>query len=278
MGVINITPNSFSDGGKFLDPAKISEFVSTASGFEKYVLDIGAQSTAPFNSAISAEEEINRFDQYFLPLIKDLNLANKTIVSIDTYYPEVMRYVLESIDHSRLTFLWNDVSGKIDSSCIELLKEYKNLLYVYSHNLCPTRSEAASHMNYVNRNLSAKSLTNFFTSATSKFKEQDISLDRIYFDPCYGFSKTKEQNYELIKNAQEYMSCHDQWIIGVSKKSFLQALSDKKEKCERIAESEFFHVLILSQFMNDFPNKNIIFRIHNFDTYWKAVKSLIFQS
>ncbi|OIQ17470.1 MAG: hypothetical protein BM556_11735 [Bacteriovorax sp. MedPE-SWde] len=281
MGVINITPNSFSDGGKCLD----TEFSKTL--IDKFLnlsqlegiplcLDIGAESTAPFNSSVTIDEEWERIEKYFLPLLDKVSFPEEAIISLDTYKAEIVERFILNTQNQSFKIIWNDISGKLDSSVFDLLKKYPELDYVYCHNLCPSRELSSSHMDYVNIDLTSNDLSTYFKKALDIIKDADISINRIIFDPCFGFSKTLEQNYELLSNCNDYVECHDRWVLGVSKKSFLQALVKSESKEHRKQESESFHQTILSQWMKVFPNKNIFYRVHDPLVFSNAKKSQIF--
>jgi dihydropteroate synthase len=276
MGVINITPNSFSDGGVFLDATNIQELINKFNESSRpYCLDFGAESSAPFNDAISDLEEWQRVEKYFLPLLKEGMIPKQTILSFDTYHIQTITKLMEMNELKEYEIIWNDISGQVDVEMLEILKAHPSLNYVLCHNLCPSRDRANFHMEYLDDSLNGKSLAMFFEKRLSKLKDNGVDLDRIILDPCFGFSKTKEQNYLLLRQANEYIDLHDRWVLGVSKKSFLQAMCPGETKELRREQSESFHMLILSQWMKSYQEKNIFFRIHNPEIFNQAQKSLI---
>ena len=218
MGVMNITPNSFSDGGELNTPAKIQEKIQAFSSFE--AIDIGAESTAPMNASISWKEEWARLHPY-LHLFKNF----PGTLSFDTYHPETMEEVLKFyLDHGfTQDLIWNDVSGKFDHFAREFISIAPHFYYVYCHNLAPSRELSGRHMDYIDSNLSLETLKDFF----SPFK-----LPQVIFDPCLGFSKTYEQNWMILENFGELQKLvgHEQWLLGFSRKSFLKKRSGLTEK------------------------------------------------
>lgn len=205
MGVINITPNSFSDPGETFSSDSISRKISFLSKFD--ILDIGAESTAPKNASLDWESEWERW-QMVLPLLKGLNCA----ISADTYHPETIFELLKYWKDQKLPsrLIWNDVSGKYDSYVKDFLKT--GFDYVFCHNLAPNRELTGRHMDYVKPEMD---LYEYFRSHRHP---------QVIFDPCLGFSKTYEQNWAIIEKFDELQKKlqHDRWLIGFSRKSFLR--------------------------------------------------------
>jgi dihydropteroate synthase len=221
MGVMNVTPNSFSDGGE-LSLETFNQHLSSFGHIES--IDIGAESTAPMNQSLSWENEWERL-QPFLPLLESF----QGTLSFDTYHPETIEEILRFyLDHGlQQDIIWNDVSGKFDSSVKDFLSISPKFSYVLCHNLAPKRELSGKHMEYVDPALSFEALKDFF----SPWK-----LSQVIFDPCLGFSKTYEQNWEILENFHELqkMVGHDRWLIGFSRKSFLR----KKLGCDLSQKDE----------------------------------------
>jgi len=260
MGVINITPNSFSDGGEFNSLSSFKNQIAYLKTYDCTIFDIGAESTAPFNDPISIEEEIKRLTP-FLELIKSGEIfTHSDTLSFDTYKIETMKYILEFLKDTDYggEIIWNDVSGIIDDDLIRLLKEY-SFKYIYSHNLVPSRAETSDHMNYAEDEID---LFTYFNSAFSVFSQCGV-MDRVIFDPCFGFAKSLEQNYELLDTIDDWCLDSFNWLIGISRKSFLQALSVEEDKSSRIAFSELIHVQLLTDWMRSFTSSEMIIRLHD---------------
>ncbi len=269
MGVINITPNSFSDGNKYQDQDHLSSLTTSFLNFENSWVDLGAESTAPFNDPISDEQEWNRLSCFVEQNIETINKF-KT-VSIDTYKVATIRRFLEVFNSGiESQIVWNDISGEL-SEVARVLKDYPSLKYVFSHNLAPTRDISSSHMDYLCEDILESCLVKF-QEALAFFKNEGIDLDRIYLDPCFGFSKTKEQNYEIIREFSRLKSLHNKWVIGVSRKSFLQDLSYSDNKTQRIIESEYFHHALLVLFMEHKLGETI-FRVHDPQIFQHALSA-----
>lgn len=269
LGVINITPNSFSDPQKkIIDHDQLLSQLKTFKDYPNLILDFGFESTAPMNTSITLEEERSRFDQ-FLAKIKDVDLSNRWI-SFDTYRPLNYAYFEEQFKtrYSGNGFIFNDVSGVIDSELLEFLKkkiDQENFYYIHSSTHIPSRDHVLDHMKFLNEENIIQTSTTQFQKAHQIFKENGL-LPKIIFDPAFGFSKTYEQNWELINRFSELLinlkesGIVQPWLIGLSKKSFLRkALPDSTDP---FLDSEILHAKIIKELLS----KNLghlLFRVHN---------------
>lgn len=224
MGVINITPNSFSGDSVSLTPQILASKLLTFN--EAPILDFGAESTAPMNAAISSDEELARFAPYL-----DQIFSSEKVVSIDTYHPETISFFQKEWDRrsKKNLLVWNDISGKWDDEVERFLKVRGPYSYVFSHNLAPTRSVSGSHMEFTQDQMSPEE---FFQSLIHYFRPYTRS--RVILDPCFGFSKTYEQNWEVIERFGELqrLLAHEQWLFGISRKSFLRQKHGLTNKIE----------------------------------------------
>jgi len=258
LGVVNITPDSFSDGGQVNSPELVLE--KTREHYKKgaSAFDFGAESTAPMNPAISGEEELKRFEELLFPVIGDITNLRKPI-SIDTYKPEVFKAVAEKIYsvESSAELIWNDVSGSVDQSLIETLEVFPHIKYVLSHNLAPKRSLTSRHMEYQSPRLD---LEEFF-----KTNLKELSFhENILLDPCFGFSKNFEQNWELIKYMPDLASYLKRpLVLGVSRKSFFKALTNDYGAKNDLSYRENLHSLVLSYWAQNLPQGSYFIRLHD---------------
>lgn len=220
MGVINITPNSFSDGGKTFDLESVKNQIQAFRPYTQ-TFDIGAESTAPMNEAISWQEEWKRLDSSFIPLLEENTFLESDTFSFDTYHEETFQKLYELIRsrYNKCKVFWNDVSGKDSALLNELFKD-PNFYLVYSHNLAPVRGKTIEHMNYVKDKLSVNHLVDYFAAFMKLYPGKNIILD-----PCFGFSKTREQNHFLLKDFHRLINSFSEkqkWLVGISRKSFLR--------------------------------------------------------
>ncbi len=261
MGVINLTPNSFSDGDLNITLPTLQSKIQQFGPIE--CIDIGAESTAPNSLPIDAQTEWERIQEFGLDLIE--KIPPQTIISLDTYHPETI-YRLNHVLKDR-PLIWNDISGKLDDQVMTFLLGRPNVYYVLSHNLAPTREQSSEHMNF----LSTTDLDGFFWDMVSFFSEALKNLknkhlsDRVIFDPCFGFSKTAEQNLYLMKNlsllAREVN--HPSWLVGISRKSFLRKRHDIEVMTPESREyMDQKHEDDLREILADFPFPFVWVRTH----------------
>lgn len=253
MKIMNLTPDSFSDGGE-LTKENLKGQIQQAP--KNWVLDFGAESTAPFNDPISYKEEIDRFETLLYPCLNDLK---DRVISIDTYKPKVFFQIHHMIRNYGLDneIWWNDVSGIVDEDVHKAL-ELENVRYIYCHNHVPDRTQTSHHMKYVKED---ESIESFLESTLDVLAE--LPLD-VIFDPCFGFAKSRKFNLDLMEALPELLDQFDHdLIVGVSRKSFLRRLGESandpivRQQCET-KEKTFVHCL--TQKSPDFP---LIVRTHN---------------
>jgi dihydropteroate synthase len=259
MGVINITPDSFSEPSRSYDS---QIFLSNFHQMTEWadIIDIGAESTAPMNSSITEEQELERFQKIVFPVINVLDL-NEKIISIDTYKPQLFVQVAEEFlkHHPQVKLIWNDVSGKLDSELLSILKNPPfPFTYVYSHNLASERAFTGDHMSFVSPlmgDLFLDEVHTYFQKGIQILNEMSVPY---ILDPCFGFSKSREQNQFLLKNILlffEFFPTHE-FLIGISRKSFLRFPTDSGPE-----DVENLQTLILNKIRNIGPTS--IFRIHS---------------
>lgn len=227
LAIINFTPDSFSDGGNFFSVEKSLARIRYLKSIGVSHIDIGAQSTAPFNKDTGEAEEIRRLNI----LLNDdfIKEVEGMTFSLDSFRPSVVWFVWNKIKkNSPKEFIWNDVSGVLDGAVLDFLKESKIFSYVLCHNLVSKREATCAHMDYVissKGSLFVKSVVDFFDS---RLKKLPLEYRRqIILDNCYGFAKSLDQNYLLIKNQsllEESFPDVKGWLVGVSRKSFLRKI------------------------------------------------------
>lgn len=236
MGVINLTPNSFSDGGKFL---ACEDLLSGWESLAPYcqIIDVGGESTAPKNGPIHENEEQERLEIFFSLLEKlqrdDPKKLEKLIaqssLSIDTYRPSTMHKValkLKALKLGPWPLIWNDISGVLDRECQEFFKHHPQTQYVLSHNFSPTRQSGSQHLKHVQKISDQdllESLHSFFEQGLATF--QAWKRPRPWLDPGLGFAKSGPQNWAILKNMGAFFDRHPgPWLLGISRKSFLRSL------------------------------------------------------
>ena len=207
MGIVNVTPDSFSDGGKyfFVDDAVNHALKLIDEGAD--LIDIGGESTRPGSDPVSLEEELRRT----IPVIKNIHQHRKdVIISIDTTKSEVAKQALDSGAQ-----IINDISGlTFDEKMFEIAKEYNSGVVIMHIKGNPkTMQENPEYTDVV------KDVYDFLLVQSIKAKQNDI--DKIIVDPGIGFGKRVEDNFSLIKNLDYFQSLGYPVMIGLSKKSFI---------------------------------------------------------
>jgi dihydropteroate synthase len=207
MGIVNVTPDSFSDGGKYfsVDDAVDHALMLIDDGAD--IIDIGGESTRPGSDPVSLDEELRRT----IPVIKKIHQHRKDIfISIDTTKSEVAKQSLDSGAQ-----IINDISGlTFDEKMIDIAKEYNSGVVIMHIKGNPkTMQENPEYSNVV------KEVYDFLLVQSIKAKQNDV--DKIFVDPGIGFGKRIEDNFTLIINLDYFQSLGYPVMIGLSKKSFI---------------------------------------------------------
>lgn len=253
IGILNITPDSFSDGGKFYQEESAINHLEKLLQEGADIIDIGAESTRPNSQILCAKEEIDRLKN-ILPKIsrnvEEFNKANKKniMLSIDTYHYETLVFA-----HQNGVNIANDVSGLIDKNIIKYIAK-NNLMAVLMHNL----SIHANPNIIINRELNVfEEICSWAKEKLQILEQENIKKSQIIFDPGIGFSKNAKQSLRIIKNIQSYQILGMKIMIGHSKKSFLDELKiPKKPNLNRDEKT-----LILSKYL---AKKNVDYlRVHD---------------
>jgi len=218
MGILNVTPDSFSDGGEFftLDDAVAQGQKIFEDGAD--ILDIGGESTRPFSDALSTEEEIRRV----VPVIENLAARISIPISIDTTKAGVARRAIEAG-----ASIINDVSAlRLDHGIADVAAEY-DVPVILMHMLGTPKTMQTDP---VYDDL-IKEIKEFLKSAVDYAESRGISKSKIIIDPGIGFGKTVEHNLLLIKHLHEFKTLDVPILIGSSRKAFIRnILKDKTVK------------------------------------------------
>ncbi len=222
MAIVNITEDSFSDGGLYIDLDSAINHASSCIKLGADILDIGAQSTRPGASDVGAEIEIKRL----VPLIKELKTLHPKIpLSVDTFHHSVAEKVLN------VGADWiNDVSGgRYDPEIFTVIAD-KRCPYILTHSRGNSRTmdSLATYTNVVND--VKKELSNQIDLAISK----GINNQQIIIDPGIGFAKNVDQNLTILKNLEEFLSMNYPVLIGASRKRFIGSVINEPDPTKRI--------------------------------------------
>ena len=208
MGILNMTPDSFYDGGKYnsIDSAisRIEGMINNGAS----IIDIGGCSTRPGSDIITIEEEWKRVGK----IIKECSIRFKdTLFSVDTFRSEIARRSLEEGIH-----IINDVSGgSLDSEMFDVISKY-NSPYILMH-IKGTPKDMMSKTNYDDLILD---LLNYFRKKINKLNS--LGVNDIILDPGFGFAKDFEQNFEILNNLNSFKIFDLPILVGLSRKSFIK--------------------------------------------------------
>ncbi len=208
MGVVNITPDSFSDGGRYADTRAAIDHALRLREEGADILDIGGESTRPGSAPVSVDEELRRI----MPVIEGL-IESGIPISVDTRRPEVMgRVVTAGVD------LLNDVNGFRDPRSFEIAASSNCGVCVMHMQGDPRTMQMEPRYDDV-----VSEVETFLLDQRDAFLAAGLSKDRILLDPGFGFGKTLEHNLELMR-AVGRLARHQPLLVGVSRKSMIAAL------------------------------------------------------
>lgn len=207
MGILNITPDSFYDGGKFNSEKKALEQVEKMIISGADIIDVGGYSSRPGADEISIENELTRV----IPIIHMISkIFPKIVISVDTFRSKVAN---EAVIHG--ADIINDISaGGLDEKMFETVSKL-NVPYILMH----MRGKPGNMMNQTNYDDVKKEVKNYFLKKISNAKS--MGINDIIIDPGFGFSKTKNQNYELLNNMEFLKDFKKPIVVGVSRKSMI---------------------------------------------------------
>ena len=206
-GILNVTPDSFSDGGEFFDPSNAIKHLVKMIEDGADLIDIGAESTRPFAKPVSYEEQVSRLK----PIMKFIEKEQLQIpVSVDTRDSKVADFVLNSG-----VKIINDVSGfDYDKKMPAIIAQYNAGVIIQHSQGSPENMQISPAY----KNL----IDDIFLNLKSKIKlAKENGIQNIIADPGIGFGKTKENNFEIINRAEEFFGLGCPIMFGVSRKSLL---------------------------------------------------------
>lgn len=213
MGIVNVTPDSFSDGGRYTDPD-----VAVNHGMELVragadILDIGGESTRPYSVPVPAGEELRRV----VPVIERLRAKTDTPISIDTSKAIVARAALRSGAE-----IINDVTGlQGDPEMVDVAKEFGAGICAMHMRGTPQTMQDNPHYDDV-----VAEIVDYLHQRRQSLVDAGIEPAKICLDPGIGFGKTHEHNWQLIDRAAEFHATGCPILVGHSRKGFIQKITD----------------------------------------------------
>ncbi len=250
MGVLNLTPDSFSDGGKFNKGKKGLKHALEMFNSGANIIDIGGESTRPGSKAVSNKTEWKRIEK----IIK--LLSKKIPISLDTRKSEIMK---KGIKHG--VKIINDVSGlDYDSETINVLKKYK-IPFVIQHSQ-GTPENMQNKPRYKNELLD---IYDFFEKKINFLKKVGIKHKNIIIDPGIGFGKNLKHNINLISNISIFHSLGFPILVGNSKKRFIKEIAKKNDTKDRVGGTIASSIYLMMQGVQ-------ILRIHDVNELFQGIK------
>lgn len=212
MGILNVTPNSFFDGGKYSDEKSILSQVEKMLSEGATFIDIGAYSSKPSAEYVSDEEEISRL----IPIVKlVVNHFPETIISVDTFRSNVARAGIEAG-----ACIINDISaGSLDRNMMKTVAEFQ-VTYIMMH----MKGNPQTMQSLAQYGDITKEMLFYFSQKVAQART--LGINDLIIDPGFGFAKTLEQNFELMNNLELFQILELPLLVGVSRKSMIYKTLD----------------------------------------------------
>jgi dihydropteroate synthase len=207
MGILNVTPNSFFDGGKYNEEKEILLRVEKMLNAGATFIDIGAYSSKPNAEFVSEQEEISRMVPVVQLILKHFP---KALLSIDTFRSEVAKASIENG-----AAIINDIAaGNLDDKMLEIIAKY-NVPYIMMHMRgTPQTMQTLTHYDDI-----VKEMLFYFSERIAAARQ--LGINDLIIDPGFGFAKTLEQNYEVLKKMKLFEMLELPLLVGVSRKSMI---------------------------------------------------------
>jgi dihydropteroate synthase len=215
MGIINVTPDSFSDGGQFVSINLAVEQALRLIAEGADILDVGGESTRPGAHPVSLNEELNRV----IPVIEALSTVSTIPISIDTYKPEVMRLAIAAGAD-----IVNDIRALQEPDALDIVANSKaGVCLMHMQGLPQTMQLAPQYDDVVSE------VKQFLIDRMNVAISHGIAKNRILLDPGFGFGKTRAHNISLIQQLNKLIDIGQPLLVGLSRKSVLGSITGGDE-------------------------------------------------
>ena len=251
MGILNLTPDSFSDGGLFINKEKALSHVRQMIDDGATIIDVGGESTRPGATEVSAEEECNRV----IPLIKAIRRISDIPISIDTSKTEVMQQAIETG-----ASMINDVNALRAKGAVELVAKLNVPVCIMHMQGQPRTMQHTPNYNNV-----VREVKEFLQQRIEVCLKEGIKKENIIIDPGFGFGKTLDHNLSLFKHLEEFAQLGVPLLVGVSRKSMIGAVLNDAPADERL------HGSVTLAALAAWMNTNIL-RVHDVKATSDALK------
>jgi dihydropteroate synthase len=219
MGVLNVTPDSFSDGGRFFDVERAVEHGMQMAAEGAAIIDVGGESTRPGSAEVSDDEQIERV----VPVIKALCEKISVPISIDTCKFEVAKAALEAG-----AGMLNDITALSDERMAELAAKHDVPVVLMHMQGTPATMQVEPKYEDV-----VGEVMEYLTGRARRAEDFGIAKNMIFIDPGIGFGKTLEHNILLLRNIRKFVATGYRVLAGTSRKSFIGKLTGREKPSER---------------------------------------------
>ncbi len=251
MGILNATPDSFSDGGEFNEVDRALDRIRKMISEGASIIDVGGESTRPGSEPVREQEELDRV----IPILeKAVPKFPNTFFSIDTTKYNVAEEALKLGTH-----FVNDISGlQKESRFVSLCKQYDaGYIMMHSQGNPKTMQQDPSYENVV------KDIYSFFEKRLSEIKKE--GLEHVVIDPGIGFGKTLDHNLELLAGLREFKKLEYPILVGASRKSMIGQILNDRPVDDRVTGTVAVHYHAMMQGAN-------IIRVHDVKEAWDSVQ------
>lgn len=223
MGILNVTPDSFSDGGQFNTKTSMLAQIESMLEAGVDIIDIGGESTRPGASPVSLNEELDRI----MPVIELVQSYSDVAISVDTYKPEVMQAAIDKhVD------MINDVNALQAPGAIEVVSKSAIPVCLMHKKGDPLNMQQAPEYQNV-----TQEVVEFLLQRVSSCQQAGILPERVLLDPGFGFGKTLEHNIDLFKNLSNFVNLRFPLLVGVSRKRMIGSLMGDVDVDQRLCGS-----------------------------------------
>ena len=220
MGILNVTPDSFSDGGEFFDGERALEQGLKMLEEGAAIIDVGGESTRPGSVSVSATEQMVRV----VPIVETLSARTDVPISVDTYEFEVAKAALDAG-----AGMINDITALGDERIAALAAE-RQVPVVLMHMLGrPSTMQVEPRYGDV-----VAEVLDFLLDRADRAEHLGLPREMIFIDPGIGFGKTLEHNLLLLKDIDKFVATGYRVLVGTSRKSFIGRITGREDPCERI--------------------------------------------
>jgi len=220
MGVLNVTPDSFSDGGQFFEPDRAVEHGLKMAADGAAIIDVGGESTRPGSAPVSTEEQIKRV----VPVIKALREETTVPISIDTRNYQVAEAALQ-VGAAMI----NDITALSDERMGRLAAEKQVPVVLMHMQGTPQTMQIEPKYDDV-----VSEVRQFLLERAKRAGQFGVSKDRIFIDPGIGFGKTLEHNLLILRSIRKFVETGYRVLVGTSRKSFIGQITGKENPSDRI--------------------------------------------